>query len=1361
MGHNDSTIEGHAPETGGRGGRARRRAALLTVVALAGASVTAGAVQLLVQADSAPANPADPATPATVSADALPTVQMDGVAWSQAVIGNTVYVGGRFSNARPAGAAAGTNLTARSNFLAYNLTTGELITTFAPSFNAQVRTVVASPDGTRLYVGGDFTSVNGVSRSRIAAFDVATGNLVPFFPSVAYNVHAIAVHPSGSPVYVGGNFNAVGSVQRGQLASFDAANGALLDWAPQATGGLVKAVAISPDGTKVAVGGQFTALNGSNNPGFGLGMVDAVTGASLPMAINGTVRNGGNTAGITSLVTDGNDIFGSGFWYGGTGNFEGTFSASWDGGAINWLADCHGDTHSVFVQGGAVYNVGHSHECGGLGDGGYQRTNPWSFSRSIAFSRAATSTLARDPYGYFNFAGQPAPSLLNFFPALDSGTFTGQNQGPWNVAGNSQYVVMGGEFRNVNDAPQQGLVRFAVSSIAPNDQIPRLFLSNWVPRAVSPQAGTVRITWSGNWDRDNEYFTYQVFRDNDGTRIATLSGRSNFYEMDQYGYTDTGLTPGSTVRYRVKAIDPFGNEAPSDWVTVTVGSDPDTLYGLDTLADRPLDYWRLGEASGVSTDLASNDPLTIYGSVTRGVAGAIAGESNTAMTFGGASSQYASSSTKRWARNTFTVEAWIKTDSTRGGKIIGFGSSATGNSSNRDRHLYIGNDGRVRFGISPGTTRVITSANSLVDNQWHYVVGTLAKGVMTLYVDGQQVDQVTDAFMGHRYEGYWRVGGDSLAGWPNRPSSDYFDGTIDEPAVYPRALTSDEISQRYVIGTTGTEPNQPPTASFTAATSPLQVDVDGSTSTDTDGTIVSYGWDFGDGNVATGVTSTHTYAAPGTYTVTLTVTDDAGGTASTAQQVIVPDVPANQPPTAAFTATPTPLAVAVDGSASSDPDGTVTTYSWDFGDGATDTGVTASHTYATAGTYTVSLTVADDDGAAATTTQSVIVPDVPVNGDPVASFTATPSPLAVAVDGSTSTDDGTVVSYAWDFGDGATDTGVTASHTYAAAGTYTVSLTVTDDLGATNTATQSVVVPDLPVNQTPTASFTATPSPLAVAVNGSASTDPDGTVVSYAWDFGDGATDTGVTASHTYAAAGTYTVGLTVTDDQGGTDTATQSVIVPDVPVGPTPFATDAFGRTVASGLGAADTGGTWTLAGSATNFSVGGGTGNLRMSGAGTGVSAFLPGTSTDTEVRVSVGIDKPATGGGLYLSAIGRRVGTADYRGRVRILANGQVQAFITRNVGGEVNIVSTTVAGLTFNSGDRLNIEFQVTGTSPTTLRLKVWKVGTTEPTAWTLTTTDSTASLQSGGGIGLVTYLSGSATNAPVIASFDDLWAGATA
>ena len=1255
--------------------RARRIGAVSTITGLMLSAVAITGVVVTSHADSAPANPADPATPLTVSADALPTVQIDGVAWSQAVIGNTVYVGGRFTNARPAGAAVGVDQTPRSNFLAYDLTTGNLITTFAPSFNAQVRTVAASPDGTRLYVGGDFTTIDGISRSRVAAFDVATGTLVPFFPSVAYNVHAIAIHPSGSPVYVGGNFNAVGSVARGQLAAFTAANGALLDWAPQATGGLVKAMAMSPDGTKVAVGGQFTALNGGNNPGFGLGMVDAVTGASLPMAINATVRNGGNTAGITALVTNGNDLFGAGFWFGGTGNFEGVFSASWNGGTINWLADCHGDTHSVYVGGNAVYNVGHSHECGGMPEA-YQRTNPWTFMRGIAFSRAATGTLARDPYGYFNFEGNPAPTLLNFFPALDAGTFTGQSQGPWNVAGNDQYVVMGGEFRNVNDSPQQGLVRFAMPSIAPNKTIPRLFLSDWLPRVVSVEPGTARITWTGNWDRDNENFTYRVYRNNDGTLVHTTTGSSRWYAMPTYGFTDTGLTPGSTVQYRVKAFDAFGNEAPSDWVSVTVSGSNPSPYASTVLADRPLDYWRLGEPSGASLDLATADNLTINGSVTRNVVGAVPGDVNTAITFSGSSSQFAASSPARVARQQFSVEAWFRTSSTTGGKIIGFGNSATGNSSSNDRHLYMGKDGRVRFGVSYNGAKVVASGPGLNNGQWHHAVGTFGGGTMRLYVDGVEVGSLPGVPMAGAYIGVWRVGGDNLNGWPNRPSSDYFNGTIDEPAVYPRALTAAEIAQNYAIGSTGTVPNQAPVASFTATPTPLSVAVNGSASSDPDGTIVSYAWDFGNGNLGTGATATSAYAAAGTYTVRLTVTDDDGAIGTTTQQVVVPAVPVNQPPVAAFAATPTPLAVAVNGSASSDPDGTI-------------------------------------------------------------------------------------VSYAWDFGDGGTATGVTATRTFATAGTYTVTLTVTDNQGATNTTTQSVVVPDIPPNGSPTASFTATPSPLAVAVNGSASSDPDGAIVSYAWDFGDGGTATGVTASRTYATAGTYTVTLVVTDNVGATGTSSQSVVVPAIPVGPQPFATDAFERTLANGLGTADLGGAWMLAGTATNFAVSGGMAQLRMAGAGQGVSSFLAGTSTDTEIRAIVGADKPATGGAIFTSVVGRRVGTSDYRAKVRLLTTGGVQIFVTRVSGTETDLVNLTVPGLTYAVGDRLQVRFQVTGTAPTTLRLKVWKVGTVEPAAWQLTTTDATAALQAGGGVGFVTYLSGAATNAPVVGLFDDLWAGPTA
>jgi PKD repeat protein len=161
---------------------------------------------------------------------------------------------------------------------------------------------------------------------------------------------------------------------------------------------------------------------------------------------------------------------------------------------------------------------------------------------------------------------------------------------------------------------------------------------------------------------------------------------------------------------------------------------------------------------------------------------------------------------------------------------------------------------------------------------------------------------------------------------------------------------------------------------------------------------------------------------------------------------------------------------------------------------------------------------------------------------PTASFTAIPNGLSVAVDGSASTDpDGTIQTYAWKFGDNATATGPSASHTYAVSGTYNITLTVTDNAGASNSVTKAVTVAG---NAAPTASFIKTVNGLSVAVNGSGSSDRDGTIVSYAWTFGDGGTATGATAAHTYAASGTYNITLTVTDNAGATGSATQSVKV-------------------------------------------------------------------------------------------------------------------------------------------------------------------------------------------------------------------------
>ncbi len=618
------------------------------------------------------------------------------------------------------------------------------------------------------------------------------------------------------------------------------------------------------------------------------------------------------------------------------------------------------------------------------------------------------------------------------------------------------------------------------------------------------------------------------------------------------------------------------------------------------------------------------------------------------------------------------------------------------------------------------------------------MVATQGPDGMKLYVDGQLVG-TNPQTQAQSYSGYWRIGGDNTWG----SSGPYFKGTLDEAAVYPSVLSAQDVTNHYSLATSGTLPNQTPVASFTQNTSQLTVNVDGSASSDPDGTIASYAWDFGDGSLATGPTASHSYLQGGSYNVTLTVTDNQGATNTASQGVSVVAPPPNQPPVAAFTSAATFLGASFDGTTSSDPDGTVVSWAWDFGDGATGTGSTTSHTYAAAGTYPVKLTVTDDKGAQTSVTNSVTVV---ANQPPVAAFTPSVTNLAASFDGSASSDpDGTIASYAWDFGDGATGTGATATHTYASASTFTVTLTVTDGQGATNQVQQQVTT-TAPPNQPPVASFTASTAGLAVAVNGSASSDPDGTVASYAWNFGDSGTATGATANHTYATSGTYTVSLTVTDNQGATTTTTKSVTVTSA------LAQDAFERSTVNGWGTADVGGAWTLSGGATSFNTTNGVGQ-QVAPAGTTKTATLPSvTSTRTDLTVTISADSAATGGGIYYSGIGRLVGSADYESRVWVKAGGAVQLQLLQ---GSTTLAAANVAGLTLaGATDQLKMRVQVFGTSPTTIRAKVWLASGTEPTAWTLSTTDATAALQVAGTVGLRTYLSGTATTTPVVTRWDN-------
>jgi len=285
--------------------------------------------------------------------------------------------------------------------------------------------------------------------------------------------------------------------------------------------------------------------------------------------------------------------------------------------------------------------------------------------------------------------------------------------------------------------------------------------------------------------------------------------------------------------------------------------------------------------------------------------------------------------------------------------------------------------------------------------------------------------------------------------------------------------------------------------------------------------------------------------------------------------------PFNTAPVASFTASAlsgeAPLTVNFSAILSTDSDGIITTYEWDFGDGGSGSGKSASHTYAAAGTFTVVLRVTDDNGAQATAQKTITV-TAPSGGGttggtgPTASFTATPltgaSPLTVTFNASASAYAGHAITYySWDFGDGVTGTGITTSHTYSPSTTttYHVVLRIIASDNTEDTATKDVTVtvssPTTP-STAPTASFTATPDseqigPHEFTFDPSASSAVSGhSLTTYVWNFGDQSSQTKTTddtvahSFYTSQANQSFTVTLTVIDDAGKTDSYSRTVKV-------------------------------------------------------------------------------------------------------------------------------------------------------------------------------------------------------------------------
>ncbi len=407
----------------------------------------------------------------------------------------------------------------------------------------------------------------------------------------------------------------------------------------------------------------------------------------------------------------------------------------------------------------------------------------------------------------------------------------------------------------------------------------------------------------------------------------------------------------------------------------------------------------------------------------------------------------------------------------------------------------------------------------------------------------------------------WTFGDGSTADGPETKH------TFDKPGKYPVVLTVQDDSGLNCAtdnDTVWARINFPPLAD--AGPDEVicvgKVHFSGQKSSDADGQIIEYLWDFGDGATGRGQNPYHLYAKSGSYEVQLMVRDNSG--TRTDRNADVKMIRINTPPKAV--AGPGGIirpgeTFEFDASASADADGDpITAYEWDFGDGQKGSGVKVSHVYDKPGSYLVALTVKDNSNTTCNTgldNTNVVVNFPPVakadthggtGGRDLSGISARIFCTAdqIVFDGTSSHDpDGKELTYAWDFGDGKTGIGVKTTHKYDKPGDYAVKLKVTDD--AKNAELSHETTIQVHVNQPPVADAgpDMTVCGTTVTFDATKSVDPDGSVVTYTWDFGDKSKpESGATPTHTFPRSGTYTVSLTIGDNSGSCNASDSDALI-------------------------------------------------------------------------------------------------------------------------------------------------------------------------------------------------------------------------
>ena len=401
-------------------------------------------------------------------------------------VAGTVYVGGVFTKLVPPSGSSLAGVT-RNHLAAFDVAGGTLLP-WNPDASGNVRALASSADGTKLYVGGDFNKIGGVSAPKIAMLDRATGKVVTTFKSnVKGRVFSIVL--SGNRLFVAGDFDEVRgpggvTLPRSNVAALDATTGAVLDWAPPTVGpgrylgqtgvptpdapaGYAYAVAVPADGSRVYVGGNFLDMGGQG----GMVVLDAVSGAPLPQqwTVERPVHD------LTVWPGDGTTVFAA---TGGPGGRLFAYRPSVPSRPL-WKAAVDGDAMGVAASNSTVFLAGHYDFIVPKKSSCYQYCPEGTERRHLAAFEADTGML--DPWN----------------PRADTST------GPYSVAVGGEHVFVGGEFNKINGGAQPGYAQFAMPSSMPpattvttgsSSSAPSTTSPTTTPTTVQPQTATSATT---------------------------------------------------------------------------------------------------------------------------------------------------------------------------------------------------------------------------------------------------------------------------------------------------------------------------------------------------------------------------------------------------------------------------------------------------------------------------------------------------------------------------------------------------------------------------------------------------------------------------------------------------------------------------------------------------------------------------------------------------------------------------------------------------------------------------------------------------------------------------------------------------